>query len=225
MSATSYSRIEFPCREMQSFPDKMVLFDTVISSFLSGHLNEEQYMLSWTGWWHSPVLPGHSTLTTTSGYHRSTKATVTQQSTAMSVKKTHSLWHAWDVTSSSLPLRVSVNTLSRDSLFNIRAVITWCIHFTMMHTSALCRIKLLPVTHVLVDTWMFTVMLVYELSDVPDHLKWATNTYDTIYTHFQGITNNIYGFGRPFLYPSTTHISARPSSFLPVLMMGGRVST
>ena len=24
------------------------------------------------------------------------------------------------------------------------------------------------------------------------------HTYDTIYTHFQGITNNIYGFGRPF---------------------------
>ena len=27
---------------------------------------------------------------------------------------------------------------------------------------ALCRIKLLPVTHVLVDTWMLTVKLVYE---------------------------------------------------------------
>jgi len=25
------------------------------------------------------------------------------------------------------------------------------------------------------------------------------HTYDTIYTHFQGIYNNIYGFGRPFL--------------------------
>ena len=24
-------------------------------------------------------------------------------------------------------------------------------------------------------------------------------THDTIYTHFQGITSNIYGFGRPFL--------------------------
>ena len=53
---------------------------------------------------------------------------------------------------------------------------------------ALCRIKLLPVTHVLVDTsMMLTVKLVYELSDVPDDLKWATNThiYDTIYTHFE----------------------------------------
>ena len=35
------------------------------------------------------------------------------------------------------------------------------------------KIKL-PVTHVLVDTWMLTVKLVYELSDVPDDLKWTT---------------------------------------------------
>ena len=42
---------------------------------------------------------------------------------------------------------------------------------------ALCRIKLLPVTYVLVDTWMLTVKLVYELSDVPDDLKWAKNTH------------------------------------------------
>ena len=40
-----------------------------------------------------------------------------------------------------------------------------------------CRIKLLPVTHVLVNTWMLTVKLVYKLSDVPDDLKWATNTH------------------------------------------------
>ena len=47
---------------------------------------------------------------------------------------------------------------------------------------ALCRIKLLPVTHVLVDTWMLTVKLVYELSSVPDDLKWATNTHMTPFT-------------------------------------------
>ena len=41
---------------------------------------------------------------------------------------------------------------------------------------ALCRIKLLPVTHVLVDTWILTVKLVYKLPNVPDDLKWATNT-------------------------------------------------
>ena len=47
---------------------------------------------------------------------------------------------------------------------------------------ALCRIKLLPVTHVLVDTWMLTVKLVDELSSVPDDLKWATNTHMTPFT-------------------------------------------
>ena len=41
--------------------------------------------------------------------------------------------------------------------------------------------------------------------------KWATNThvYDTIYTHFQGINGNIYGFGRSFFFllprPSPVH--------------------
>ena len=88
-------------------------------------------------------------------------------------------------------------------------------------TRALCRIKLLPVTHVLVDTWMLTVKPVNKLSDVPDDLKWTTNTHDTIYTHFQGITNNIYGFGRPFapsFFSLSTHISTRPYSILPVQM-------
>ena len=39
-------------------------------------------------------------------------------------------------------------------------------------TRALCRIKLLPVTHVLVDTWMLTVRPVYKLLNVSDDLKW-----------------------------------------------------
>ena len=51
------------------------------------------------------------------------------------------------------------------------------------------------------------------------------HTCDTIYTHFQGITNNIYGFGRPFLAPSflypSTHIFTRPYSFLPFQMNDG----
>ena len=47
---------------------------------------------------------------------------------------------------------------------------------------ALCRPKLLPVTHALVDTWMLTIKLVYKLSDVPDDLKWATNTHVTPFT-------------------------------------------
>ena len=47
---------------------------------------------------------------------------------------------------------------------------------------SLRRIKLLPVTHVLMDIWMLTVKLVYKLSDVPDDLKWATNTHMTPFT-------------------------------------------
>ena len=47
---------------------------------------------------------------------------------------------------------------------------------------ALCRVKLLPVTHVLVDTWMLTVKPVYKLSNVPDDLKWATNTHMSPFT-------------------------------------------
>ena len=51
------------------------------------------------------------------------------------------------------------------------------------------------------------------------------HTYDTIYTRFRGITNNIYGFGRLFTRPQPVlHISTRPHSFLPVQMTGGRVS-
>ena len=55
------------------------------------------------------------------------------------------------------------------------------------------------------------------------------HTCDTIFAHFQGITNHIYGFGRPFFAPSfflpVHHISTRPYSFLPVIMAGGLVST
>ena len=39
---------------------------------------------------------------------------------------------------------------------------------------------------------MLTVKPVYKLLNVSDDLKWTTNTYVTpIFTHFQGITNNI----------------------------------
>ena len=65
---------------------------------------------------------------------------------------------------------------------------------------ALCRITLLPVTRVLVGTWMLTVKPVYKLLNVSDgHDMDDKHTCDTIFTHFQGITNNIYGFGRLFL--------------------------
>ena len=56
------------------------------------------------------------------------------------------------------------------------------------------------------------------------------HTCDTIFTHFQGITNNIYGFGRlssfislPVHHPST-HIFISPQQFLPIQMTGGWVS-
>ena len=49
---------------------------------------------------------------------------------------------------------------------------------------------------------MLTVKPVHKLLNVSDDLKWTINTRDTIFTHFQGITNNIYGFGRPFFAPS-----------------------
>ena len=55
-------------------------------------------------------------------------------------------------------------------------------HVSVPQSKALCRIKSLPVTHVLVDTWMLTVRLVYEFSDVPDDLKWATNAHMTPFT-------------------------------------------
>ena len=45
---------------------------------------------------------------------------------------------------------------------------------------------------------MLTVKSVYKLLNVSDDLKWTTNTRDTIFTHFQGITN-IYGFWKMFL--------------------------
>ena len=44
---------------------------------------------------------------------------------------------------------------------------------------ALCRIQLLPVTHVLVDTWMLTVKPVDKLLKVSDDLSWTTNTHVT----------------------------------------------
>ena len=50
---------------------------------------------------------------------------------------------------------------------------------TLSVPRALCRIKLLPVTHVLVDTWMLTIKPVYKLLNVSDDLKWNTNTHVT----------------------------------------------
>ena len=53
------------------------------------------------------------------------------------------------------------------------------IDYIPCQSRALCRIKLLPITHGLVDTWMLTVKPVYKLLIVSDDLKWITNTYVT----------------------------------------------
>ena len=53
------------------------------------------------------------------------------------------------------------------------------LHKALPHTRALCRIKVLPLTHVLVDTWMLTVKPVYKLLNVSDDLKRTTNTHVT----------------------------------------------
>ena len=65
---------------------------------------------------------------------------------------------------------------------------------------------------------MLTVKPVYKLLNVSKGCPEMDykHTCDTIFTHFQGITNNIYVFGRLF---------TRPYSFLPVQMTGERVST
>ena len=71
-------------------------------------------------------------------------------------------------------------------------------------------------SHVLMDT--LTVKLVYKLWNCAWWPEMGyKHTFDTIYTHFQGITNNIYSFGRPFFAPLFFLPVHNPSSlFLPV---------
>ena len=91
---------------------------------------------------------------------------------------------------------------------------------------ALCRIKLLPVTHVLVDTWILIVKPVYKLLNVSDDLKWTTNTHVTPFSltfkAYLTISMVLDEFLFVFLLLQFfTHIFTRPYSFLPILMMGG----
>ena len=51
--------------------------------------------------------------------------------------------------------------------------------FVCAGARALCSITLLPVTRVLVDTWMVTVKPVDNILNMSDDLKWTTNTYVT----------------------------------------------
>ena len=82
---------------------------------------------------------------------------------------------------------------------------------------ALCRTKLLPVTHVLVDTWTLTIKPVYTLKNVSDDLKWTTNTHvapftltskaslitSTVLEHLFVLLLHFFTV-HPYLYPSTT---------------------
>ena len=66
---------------------------------------------------------------------------------------------------------------------------------TSTHKQGFMQDKIIAshVTHVLADTWMLTLKCWPEMD--------YKHTCDTIFTHFQDITNNIYGFGRPFFAP------------------------
>ena len=78
---------------------------------------------------------------------------------------------------------------------------------------------------------MLTVKLVYKLSNVPDDLKWATNTYMTPFTlifkayiTISMVLEDLFSVATSFLLP--VHPYFYPSIFaLPVQMTGGRVST
>ena len=76
------------------------------------------------------------------------------------------------------------------------------------------------IEHVLVDTRMLTVKLVYKLSNVPGDLKWAKITHMTPFTltFKEGLTIDIYGFGRFYLLllfrPPPVHPYFYPSIFV-----------
>ena len=66
--------------------------------------------------------------------------------------------------------------------------------------------KLLPVTYVLVDTWMLTVNLVYKLKNVSKDLKCTTKTHVTISMVLEDLFLLLRFFYpiHPYFYPSTT---------------------
>ena len=77
----------------------------------------------------------------------------------------------------------TIDLLTEKSVWHYSGT-TYCtsggsVDLTCLTFRALCRIKLLPVAHVLVDTWMLTVKPVYKLVNVSDDLKWTTNTHVT----------------------------------------------
>ena len=99
-----------------------------------------------------------------------------------------------DLNSSSSDLRTIQCYYSPDvhkvllNLFFTTLLCSECGFTTYMSSStspvvrALCRIKLLPVTHDLVNTWMLIVKPVYKLLNVSHDLKWTTNTHVTAFS-------------------------------------------
>ena len=84
-------------------------------------------------------------------------------------------------------------------------------NFNLLYHQGFMQDKIIAshVTHVLVDTWMLTLKCLPEID--------YKHTCDTIFTHFQGITNNIYGFGRPFIF-LLLHFT-RPLYFYPSIFV------
>ena len=82
------------------------------------------------------------------------------------------------------------------------------------------RITLLPITHVLVDTWTLIVKPIYKLLNVSDDLKWTTNTHMTPFSltfkallTISMVLEDLFCFFAPSVfYLSTT----RPPIFSPV---------
>ena len=144
-------------------------------------------------------------------------------SVCLSHRSHHRMWHAWAVVTHDITQRLFlVNTsrgdISGDDVDTVQG---------FMQDQIIA-------SHMFWWTrgWMLTVKPVYKLSNCAWWPEMGyKHTFDTIYTHFQGITNNIYDFGRPFFcsyiffYPSSIFLPVhRPYSFLPIQMTGGRVS-
>ena len=85
------------------------------------------------------------------------------------------------------------------------------------------RITLLPVTHVLVDTWMLTVKPVYKLLNVSDDLKWTSNTDVTPVSLIFKASLTISKVLED-LFLLLHLIYTRTYLFLPIQMTDGRVS-
>ena len=95
------------------------------------------------------------------------------------------------------------------------SMVIFVVVFLQLSSRVLCRIKLLPVTHVLVDTRKLTVKPVYKLLNGSDDLKWATNTHMTPFT-FTFKAYITISMTLEDLFLLLLHFFTRPPIFLPV---------